>query len=152
MKILIMAVVVFVSAQVNAEIYKCQIDGKTIYSDQECKGGKVVKVEPHSPDQTSPRVKGDSLTDVNNRIKKRLISEDIERAENRINGINQSREAELSELSRRVSGRSNNARDAIDKNTLAVQMGVINDMYNRRVIEVQREIVKLNAERDLVGK
>lgn len=147
-----MALAIFVSAHANAEIYKCQIDGKTIYSDRECKGGKVVKVEPHAPDQTSSRVKGDSLTDVNNRIKKRLISEDIERAESRINGINQSREAELSELSRRVSGRSNNARDAIDKNTLAVQMGVINDMYNRRIAEVQREITKLNAERDLIGK
>ena len=147
-----MALAIFVSAHANAEIYKCQIDGKTIYSDRECKGGKVVKVEPHAPDQTSPRVNGDSLTDVNNRIKKRLISEDIERAESRINGINQSREAELSELSRRVSGRSNNARDAIDKNTLAVQMGVINDMYNRRIAEVQREITKLNAERDLIGK
>ena len=137
----------------NAEIYKCKSGDKTVFSDTPCAGGVTVKIEGAPPAQKidAPALtQTEKFSEANVRIKKKLISEDIERAEARIYGINKNRDAQLSDLDARSSGRGHNMSEAVYKNTLASKMGVINDAYSRQVADVQREIDNLKRDRDNV--
>lgn len=137
----------------NAEIYICKSGDKTVFSDTPCAGGVAVKIAGAPPVQKTDvpaSTQADKLNEVNVRIKKKLISEDIERAEARIYGINKNRDAQLSDLDARSSGRGHNMSEAVYKNTLASKMGVINDAYNRQVADVQAEIIKLKLDRENV--
>lgn len=149
----VLLAMLLLSSIAHAEIYKCKSGDKTVFSDTPCAGGVTVKIEGAPPAQkanVAASTQAEKFSEANVRIKKKLISEDIERAEARIYGINKNRDAQLSELSARVSGASRNVREAVDKNTMAAQMGVINDAYNRQIADVQRDIDNLKRDRDNV--
>ena len=150
MKKILMMAAMLASGFCQAEVYKCTVEGKTVFSDQECKGAVVVKIASAPPVPVLKSGDPDSYAEIDKRVTKRLILEDIERNNLRINELRYDLEAELAKMRDRKSGGSRNVKDALDKNTIAVDMTNVSDDYKRRIEFVESENKKLRWKLDQV--
>lgn len=151
MKIFLLALALF-SGLANAEIYKCSVDGKVVFSDTECKGGggKVfVQVAPAGAVTTNSNDKVRIESDV--RVKKKLLNDDIERGMNQIYALNSQRESILSGLRSRMGG-GDSIKGSLNRTAVASEMTAVNSDYDNKVRTVQYEIDRMKNERDNLGK
>ncbi|CAN5883593.1 hypothetical protein BH11PSE12_BH11PSE12_18510 [soil metagenome] len=167
MKYLLAALSLFLSAGVSAEMYKCTVDGKTAYSDIPCvgQGGAMqLKVVPPSAalspanaaavtaDQNRKQENDKIRNEVDTRIRNRMLSEEIERAETQLRQLNISMEGELETLRRSKGGSGNALVGATRDSGISGEMNAVTGKYANKIAIQKTEIERLHRERDTLNR
>ncbi len=139
-----------------AAINKCTLsNGKVIYSDMPCPGGKtqqiaIQKSSVAEPDKLRPST-GIEPAKYERQLRKRLDLEKIDRdigfyfAE--INRLENNREAEINNLMRQGSRANNNLAGATFLNSLAQEQNAVALRYNATIQQVNNNIQALREQR-----
>lgn len=150
-----------------AEVYKCQKDGKTAFSDKPCAGGAKettmdIKFSPVTTQQDKDKVEGELTSkdgkqpetaekkrrNVDKQVKTRLINDDIYRAEARMRQLNIEMEKELAALQQSKKSSNNNLAGATRDNAIANEMQAVTAKYTNKITVEKNEIDRLQKERD----
>lgn len=143
--LLIAAIILTTLATAQAEIYKCQVDGKTLFSDQPCNGDPNQQVYLQSTSnqetatapqatQTVPTKNTTSPGDVTELETKYFILDDeISRAKAAVEKIKQEQTAELEKLKRKKNLAMNNNAGANWEQSISTEMAAVVELYNKRI-------------------
>lgn len=142
-----------------AAINKCpQADGKVVYSDMPCPGGKAQQItiqKSHVPTPDKPRPStGIEPAEYERQLRKRLDLEKIDRdiafnhAE--INRLENNREAEINNLMRQGARANNNLAGATFLNSLAQEQNAVAIRYNASIQQVSNNLQALREQRKRV--
>lgn len=149
-----------------AQVYKCQVGGKTVFTDQPCDdNAKPLTIRPGAgysadpppreqpseatqdqPPGAAPNAQRTRLDDANMRVKRRILQSKIATEENRIIALRQRRDAELDDLRHRKGYASNNLAGATYMESLSTEMQVINSRYDTEIRIVQSDIEHMRRE------
>jgi hypothetical protein len=138
-----------------AEVYRCEVDGQVIFSDQKCGDDhRVVEIAPPPPSVApASSAEGHDAMDImaaaerisaNNR--KEQIARKIRQKRIAINVLQDERDAELARL-RATMGRANdNLAGATWQQSLATEMQAVNQRYDSEIAIAQDEIRDLQSQ------
>ena len=150
---LILAVVLACSAA-NADVYKCQQNGKMVFSDQPCGGSaEKINVKPasghaDSVSEADAVAASKAFIDKTNASAKRnALDADIERAQDRINSLQNSRDRELAALSEKKRRANDNLAGAVWEDSISNEMIAVTNSYATRIAVEERKLAQLNAKR-----
>jgi len=150
-----------------AEVYKCQKEGKTSFSDKPCTSGSkestvdirvtpaVTKQEKTESDLTGKELKPEEIADKKRRnldkqVKTRLINDEIFRAEARMRQLNLEMEKELAILKQSKGGGNNALVSATRDNAIANEMQAVTAKYANKIAVEKSEVDRLQKERDSI--
>ena len=87
-KLILILSLISIAAHANP-VYKCETDGKTVYNDQVCSGGKEVKVhaQPTEADQASARARAKKEQQIEKKLERQKLKREVaeERARQKAN-------------------------------------------------------------------
>ncbi len=140
----------------SAEVYKCQKDGKTLFSDKPCGAGskestvdiKVAPVQVTIKNEQAEKKR----REVDKLVKTRIISDEIERAEDRMRQLNDAMEMEkeLAALQQSKKSSNNNLAGATRDNAISSEMQAVTTRYANKIAVEKIEIERLQKERDSI--
>jgi len=158
----------FISSAASAEVYKCSVDGKTVFSDQPCvkgTGGAVtIKVAPVSSPPTPAeneaaaternRIQANEKVrrDLDNRLAIRQIDEDILRNQTKLRLLSSQMEAELQALRNKKARANNNLAGAVYEQSVSSEMNAVTSSYSNKIEIVKAEIERLQREKNKLEK
>lgn len=173
--LLAIAAVVALSAPARAQIYKCQINGKTVFSDQPCAPDAApIKVQPargHSPTEPAPPAAlGTSATSqpleygpAATEARLRSITDDMSRQRQlreiehqikieylRINDEEDAMQGEIAALRARKRRANNNLAGAVLEQSISNEMAAVTSRYETRIQTIRSKIDRLESERRIL--
>lgn len=147
MLVLATALVVMIGAAHADTIYRCEIDGRLVFSQQPCaEDAERVEVEIREA-APSEIMRSHDPTFVN-RVQ---LDRQIQRHRSRVREMQQSRDRDLATLRARQRTAMNNLAGANYLQSLAAEMQAITDSYESRIQVEQREIDRLQARLDALA-
>jgi hypothetical protein len=148
----------------HAQVYKCKVDGKAVFSDQPCAAdAKAIDVRPASGHATSQHELGTSaggapINASNNpqaliaRMERdrriRDLEYDIRASRARIGEEQAAMEREVSALRQQKSRANNNLAGAAWEQSISEEMSATVARYDVRIRAIQGEIARLEGERE----
>ncbi|MFZ6767774.1 hypothetical protein ACO0LM_11890 [Undibacterium sp. Di26W] len=158
MRIALVFVLAVLSSAAQAEVYKCKIDGNTVWRDKPCPGAGT-PVEVKYERGAAPSVKSETSASVTSardestvRIKKKLITDDIERNQEKIRQLNQQMDVDLAALKNRSYKGGSDLTAATKKQADATESISVANSYANKIKEVEADSTRLRAERDALDK
>ena len=141
-------------AAASADVYKCKKDGKTVFSDQPCsQGAEKISVKPatgHADAVSEADAVAASKSFVektNTSTKRNALDADIERAQNRITSLQESRDRELAALREKKQRANNNLAGAVWEQSISNEMIAVNETYSSKISSAERTLSDLKAKR-----
>lgn len=141
-------------AAASADVYKCKKDGKTVFSDQPCsQGAEKINVKPatgHADAVSEADAVAASKAFVektNTSTKRNALDADIERAQNRITSLQESRDRELAALREKKQRANNNLAGAVWEQSISNEMIAVNETYSSKISSAERTLADLKAKR-----
>lgn len=165
-RLMILAALLAASAA-QAQVYKCQEGGKTVFSDVPCGAGREINVRPASgaapvreprPGQDAPAAsvasKEKALVDQYERERKlRGIDYDIEQLERTLENDQKRLDADLKAYQRKKMYANNNLAGATWESSISEEMVAVTQRYEMKAASDRAKIEKLRAEREsLLGR
>lgn len=158
--LLITATLLAALTTANAEIYKCQVDGKTLFTDQPCNGDPNQQSYLQStsnpktataPQATQP-VTTKNTTSTSNitelETKYFILDDEISRAKSAVEKIKQEQTFELERLKSKKSLAMNNNAGANWEQSISTEMAAVVELYNKRIdraiADIERDEKNLN--------
>lgn len=155
------------TAPAYAQVYKCKINGSTVFSDKPCEeDAKPITVRPaaghYTPAaeaptaaQTQPADPGSAtpparsrLEAVDRRLKQRVIRDEIQRHEASLSAMRARRDRELAALRNQKGRALNNLAGATYLESLSSEMQAITSRYDTDMRLIESKIEKLRQEHD----
>ncbi|NJD07531.1 MAG: hypothetical protein FIA97_13695 [Methylococcaceae bacterium] len=139
------------TGRVMADVFKCQVDGKTIYSQAPCAAdAQKVEIKTDSPNQfelpQSTALQNDSR-DRNSKDNKRILVEGQIAVHRRtLNNLRRVMELEVEDLRSQQATAANNLAGAAERQSLATEMTAVTQRYGTRIDAVQRDIDRLESQ------
>lgn len=163
MRICVAAAVALTSLTVQAQVYKCKVDGKTVFSDQSCApDAKQINVRPaagHSPTAPTPGSVNASPAVVNSSSNPqavvarmeheraiREIESKIQRLRSRVLEEQDSMNREVAALRDQKQYANNNLAGATWQQSLSGEMSAVVARYDVRIRGIEAEIERAEAE------
>lgn len=141
-------------AAASADVYKCKKDGKTVFSDQPCsQGAEKINVKPatgHADAVSEADAVAASKAFVektNTNAKRNALDADIERAQDRINSLQNGRDRELAALREKKQRANNNLAGAVWEQSISNEMIAVTDSYNSKISAAERTLTDLRTKR-----
>ena len=161
--ILFCTATILLTSPAYAQVYKCKVGGRTVFTDQPCdETAKPIAVRPgagyHVPTQqagqedaaapatAAPSAPRSRLEEADRRVKQRIIQDKIANQENRIIALRQRRDDELAELRRRKGYANKNLAGATWEQSISTEMQAINSRYDTEMRIIQSDIEQLRRE------
>ena len=141
---------VFVSLPVTAQVYRCEKDGQTVFSDSPC-GDNAENLG----DVTAPKPGGDfgsGLSENERNLRKaegslESINRKIDRAKDKRSDLRSEMDAKLDAVEARQRRANNNLAGATLEQSLAQEKRNIQDRYRSRIEEVNNTLERLQERR-----
>lgn len=141
-------------ATASADVYKCQKDGKTVFSDQPCsQGAEKINIKPasghaDSVSEADAVAASKAFVDKTNaNAKRNALDADIERAQDRINSLQNDRDRELAALREKKQRANNNLAGAVWEQSISNEMIAVNETYSSKISAAERTLANLRAKR-----
>lgn len=157
-----LAVAVFPFSAAMADMYKCTVDGKTVYQDRPCPStGTAISIKPATgkPSGETTRTAEDNLVKTKAQVaemelerKKRDIAYEIERLEADIDGYERAQESELSALRRKKGLAKNNLAGATWEQSISAEMQAVTEKYKTKIQVARDRIAQLRQDAAEIGK
>ncbi len=161
MKYLLTTLAVLITTTAHAQIYRCEINGETIYSQQPCAtDAETVELRYHRVDPQSAAAAASSAADLkasNDAMTRerriREIGNEIGRLESRNRRLLQSRDREIGQLRARQRTANNNLAGATYRQSIAEEMSAVNQRYDTQIRVNQEQIGRMrDDQRTLRGE
>ena len=131
----------------SAEFYKCNHDGKTIYSDKPCGINNheiIIQKDVYQKTSNSrKKLSADISQDLENSRKKRDFTRKINSLRTDIDLKIESRDFELAKLKRKKNRAKNNLAGAEWESSISEEMIAVTNKYNTEIISINKEITSL---------
>jgi hypothetical protein len=142
------------SATAAADVYKCQQNGKTVFSDQPCStSAEKIRVKPaagHADTVSEADAVAASKAFVdrtNLSAKKNSLDLDISITTARIHSLQNERDRELNALRDKKKRANDNLAGAVWEDSISNEMIAITNSYATRIAVEERKLAQLNAKR-----
>ena len=142
---------------VQAQMYKCEVDGKVEFSDQPCgdNGGEAVDLKYHNPDPSEAKAaemhSATTEADLELSIQRRRLERQIRTAEQRISKLRADRDRELQQLREKKATAANDLAGATWQQSVSEEMSVIATRYSDEISVKQSEIARLREDLRSLG-
>ncbi|MFO7593436.1 MAG: hypothetical protein R6X15_05255 [Pseudomonadota bacterium] len=154
------AAVILFTGTANAAIYKCQVDGKTVFSQTPC----AADAEEYQVDyirQNAENAK--AMTEQNERIREstnasltemeiRRLGREIKSEEANIRVLQKRRDGELAALRQKKSRANNNLAGAVWEQSISDEMNAVNKRYDAQISERQTNIQRMLDQVDRLSR
>ncbi len=162
MKALIITTIIsgFFTVTAHAAIYKCVIDGETVFSERPCaSNAKEVQIRVHRPDQSVLQESTERANSIaeHERVlredrRRREVQREIDELESRIRIAQRNMDAEHAALRARKSKAANNLAGATLEHGIAEEMQAVTAKYQARIDAAQARLKQLYAEQSKAGQ
>ncbi|MCC4116371.1 DUF4124 domain-containing protein [Aromatoleum toluclasticum] len=166
MKRLMILAALFAASVAQAQVYKCQEGGKTVFSDMPCASGRAINVRPATGPSLSPAdraapvapeksvvSKEKALLDQYERERKlRAIDYDIEQIERTLENDQKRLDADLKAYQRKKMYANNNLAGATWESSISQEMQAMAQRYEMKAASDRAKLEKLRAERESLMK
>lgn len=151
-----MLAAVLAAPAANAAIYKCVVDGETVFSERPCSANaEEVQVRVTRPDagaQAEAAARASSIADHQRAMaaerRQREVRHEIDDLESRIRVAQREMDAELAALRARKAKAANNLAGATLEQGVAAEMQAVTAKHQARIDAAQARLKQLYAERD----
>ncbi|XQW86890.1 hypothetical protein ACOYR1_09280 [Thalassotalea piscium] len=135
---------------VLADVYKCEIDGKTTFSQFPCAdNAEKITIKEVQPVQTPPTINyqahNKEINDVNDYIELSQIKREINQHQSKIKSYKNKMTQEIKVLEIRARSANNNLAGATYEHALTTQMTAVTNKYNTLIEVEQNKINRLEA-------
>jgi Domain of unknown function (DUF4124) len=167
MKTILLIASLLTTQMAMAEVYKCQnADGRMEFQSAPCANPKAggamnlkikedrTPAEVNTAGTNKARIESNEKirNDVDNRLKRKSLTEDLERAQTQLRLYNNEMEAELEAL-RRSKGYSNNNLAGETRNVaLSSEMTAVTTKYANKITMTKLDIERIQRQIDAIGK
>lgn len=156
MHLAIAAVCVFFVGSTSAGVFRCQVNGETVYSDKPCADdAEEVLVRVTRPDvdaQAEAAARATSIADHQRAMaaerRQREVRHEIDDLESRIRVAQRAMDAELAALRARKATAANNLAGATLEQGIAAEMQAVTAKHQARIDAAQARLKQLYTERD----
>jgi len=147
----ITAAALLITTQASAGIYKCTIDGETIFSQQPCSANaEEITVKTHEPSadeieqaaERRSRLEENNTTSASDR-KRREAEIKIKNAEKRIATYQKKMESELAALAKKKEAANNNLAGATYEQSISTEMEAASKKWTAKIDAEQVKIERL---------
>lgn len=132
----------------EAEIYKCERDGETVFSQTPCApNAQEVTVKVHTPDPEAAKLAAERAEATNEAVdtsmERRRIEREISDLEDRIRGYERRMDSELTSLRLKKTRAANNTAGATWEQSISDEMSAVTSRYQTKIDSAQRQIDRL---------
>ena len=134
----------------SAQVYKCKVNGKTVYADAPCGGAKsaVMDIRQDRAVQTASAAStqealAEKSSKVDKMIKRRQLQDDIDRSESYISSLHSQREREMNALRAKKMRANNNLAGAVWEQSISAEMNAVTSKYDSKVKSEQSRLDNL---------
>lgn len=158
MKKLLLICCMLVSASAAAQVYKCTVNGRTVYADSRCSPqAGVVKIMPGPAAPTESEIKAktvlaENATKANVILKRRTVDAEIARIQSSLDAVNYQKEQSLAHLRAKKQLANNNLAGATWEQSISTEMQAVTASYEGKINRLQDTLNNLRTERTQLDK
>ncbi len=153
MKNYVILITMLISTSAIAQVYKCTLNGKTVYADSPCSPqAGVINIRPGPAEPSESEIKSKAaIAEKTNKadiiVKRRTLDEDIERTQSSLDATNYQKEQGLAQLRAKKQQANNNLAGATWEQSISAEMQALVVNYEGKINRLQDTLNNLRSER-----
>ena len=151
-KLIILLAIFSLATPALAQMYRCKVNGKLIYTDKPCNGSAPpVETNVAAPETEAPlpvatqQKKLDSVTVSNLETQYFILDDEIIRMEEKLDQLKDEQEVKLALLRAKKNRANNNLAGATWEQSISEEMNAVTTFYNKRI---ERETILIDRKKE----